>query len=191
VRAIVPAARPTGALAFGLVLLLGCYPTRRPAFPEFEPSRPPPRVTGERSEPPPGERSEPPPGERSEPPPGERADPSTGRAPLPTWRDPCFEAPATRAYLEALRDRVLASWRPTPEHADRVARVRFSMVLRSTGEIESLALAHESPAGIGEQVRAAVEAAQPFGELPPEATCLAGKPLIIHFTLESFEGPSF
>jgi hypothetical protein len=141
-----------------IALSFGCA-TERPKFRQFEPSRPPPRVTGEPGPLPPG------------------------RTPVPSWRDPCMDAPQTAAYFSALKEEVLSNWRASI--ASPQASARVTLVLRANGEVESVALTSESPSGVGASVLEAIDGARPFPPLPPEAACLAGEPLLMHFSLES------
>jgi hypothetical protein len=81
---------------------------------------------------------------------------------------------------------VLRNWREIPANFEGTAQVQVALVLRATGEVDSLSLSNESPAGVGGPMLQAIRSAQPFGELPPQASCLAGQNLQVVFRLESF-----
>jgi hypothetical protein len=167
-----PADRSTGILVLALLALFGCYPTHKASFPKFEPSRPPPRVTGEPTSPRPPDTQD-------------RGPVRAIPTPVSSKPDPCLASPAVRAYLDALRRAVLARWQALEMPSDGSAHAQFRLVLAASGEVESLSLAAEHPAGVGAHMLDAVSDAQPFGEMPPEATCLAGQALVIHLRLEN------
>lgn len=155
-----------------LLALSGCYPTHQPSFPKFEPRRPPPRVTGEPTSPRPRDTRE-------------QGPLRAIQTPASSRPDPCLESPAVRAYLDSLRSAVLASWHALEMPSDGDAHAQFRLVLAASGEVESLSLAADQPAGVGAHMLDAVSDAQPFGQMPPEATCLAGQALVIHLRLEN------
>lgn len=167
-----PPDRSAGLLVVALLALSGCYPTHQPSFPKFEPSRPPPRVTGEPTSPRPRDTREQGP---------LRAIPT----PASARPDPCLESPAVHAYLDSLRRAVLASWDAVEMPSAGNAHAQFRLVLKASGEVDALSLAAEHPAGIGAHLLDAVSDAEPFGPMPPEATCLAGQALLIHLRLEN------
>jgi hypothetical protein len=108
---------------------------------------------------------------------------------LERLHDACLGANETQSYLSALRETVLRNWRETPSNFEGTALVGVALVLRATGEVESVSLSSEHPAGVGGPMLEAIRLAQPFGKLPPQASCLAGQKLQVVFRLESHATP--
>jgi TonB family protein len=142
-----------------LIALSGCYPTHKPSFPKFEPTRPPGSATAQ-----------------------PKRNPSSAPE-APSWSslEPCLKLPETQAYLASIRDSVASQWRVSSP-ASGVARIRF--VLGSDGQLESFSLTEESHPGVGETALQALTAAEPFGPVPAEARCLVGIPFTSSFTIE-------
>jgi len=109
--------------------------------------------------------------------PGARAD---SAAPEPDSRPACLERPMVVVYLNHLQDRIMEYWVvPEDSLTDQEVVVRFQ--LAADGSFMRTQLVSSTNTRIANGVELALRYAGPFGIVPPEAECIIGRPIEIHF----------
>ncbi len=103
--------------------------------------------------------------------------------PVPGPDDPefraCFEHPITQRYLQELHRRTIEAW--DIEYGTDPHRVVTRVTLTPSGAVADLEVLESPSEEFTRKVTAAIDAAQPFGPVPDEASCLLTTPLRIRF----------
>lgn len=97
-----------------------------------------------------------------------------------TEADECFTRASSTVYLHAVQDRILDAWALPPD-----GLANHSVVLRLRVDSDGMLLAYElvsfSDRRMARSVKRAVMLASPFGAVPKEAECLAGRDILTTF----------
>lgn len=84
----------------------------------------------------------------------------------------CLQRPEVRAYMDQVRERMLARWKlPPGVPADQTVKLRFSLDV--AGSASSIDLIRATSNALGASAVDALRAASPFPPLPDRARCLA------------------
>ena len=92
----------------------------------------------------------------------------------------CLANAEARAYFDAVRDAIFATWElPADLAPDQTAALRFR--LGESGELLAATLAPQSRGPLGASALDAIQRSAPFGPMSPAARCLVDLPLDAYF----------
>jgi hypothetical protein len=94
--------------------------------------------------------------------------------------DDCLLEPVASRYVARVQDRILDGWE-LPEDGMAGREVEVVLVLAADGSLASARLVASTDTRLARSVAVAILVAQPFGPIPPEASCLVGRPILTTF----------
>jgi TonB family protein len=89
----------------------------------------------------------------------------------------CMQRPEVRAYMERVRQRMLARWALPPDVPGN-QRVELRFILDPAGTATRVELVRSEDSRLGQSAVEALRAASPFDNMPDRVRCLAGGPLL-------------
>lgn len=93
----------------------------------------------------------------------------------------CLGREAVRDYLDHLYERVYERWDPPPGVRPGLVEVAIRFTIARDGTVESAEPVRNEDPKLWQSALTAMQWAQPFGELPRDAECLAGTKFLATF----------